>query len=334
MLAALLVAVLIFILAFLKWYVTAMPGRSFTGELPPLDRNEHELRDRLKRHVEILAGDIGERNVSNPGKLDEAARYIEQTLNALGYSVDSQEYQVSGATVRNLGAELPGLTQPDEIVLVGGHYDSVVGCPGANDNATGVAAVLELARYFAGREVDRTVRLVAFVNEEPPFCFTWMMGSRVYAKRSRTRGENVVAMLSLETIGFYSDAAGSQRYPFPFGFFYPKTGNFIAFVGNLSSRSLVRRSVTSFRRHARFPSEGTAAPGYLPGIFWSDHWSFWREGYRALMVTDTAPFRYPYYHTADDTPDKVDFEMTARVVSGLANVVEDLTRGRNPAWRS
>ena len=152
------------------------------------------------------------------------------------------------------------------------------------------------------------------------------MGSLVYALACRQRRENVVAMISLETIGYFDDAKGSQSYPPPFSLFYPSTGNFIAFVGNYSSRRLVRRSVASFRRHTEFPSEGAALPSFIPGVGWSDQWAFWQAGYPALMVTDTAPFRYPDYHRPSDTPDKIDHERMARVVDGLEAVVRELVR--------
>ena len=211
-----------------------------------------------------------------------------------------------------------------QIVVVGGHYDSVAGCPGANDNGTGVAATLALAQAFASRKLSRTLRFVAFVNEEPPYFQTEQMGSLVYARACRARGEKIVAMLSLETIGYYRDEPGSQQYPFPIGFLYPKTGNFIAFVGNTASRRLVKKVTASFRRQVQFPAESGAFPSALPGIGWSDHWAFWQMGYPALMVTDTAPFRYPYYHTPHDTPDKVDYEPFTRTTAGLALVVEEL----------
>ena len=302
-----------------------MPGRSHQGPLPPLTAAEGELRDRLRGHVERLAGEIGERNVWRYAALTEAALYLEGVLGETGFPVTRQNFEVEGRRVSNLEVEKPGASHPGEkIVVVGGHYDSVLGCPGANDNGTGVAAVLEIARLLAATELDRTVRFVAFVNEEPPFFQTPAMGSVRYARRARERGEDIVAMLSLETIGYYTDAPGSQRYPFPFSLFYPRVGNFIGIVGDLGSRSLVRRVVGSFRRHAAFPSEGLAAPGWIPGVGWSDQWSFWQEGYRAVMVTDTAPFRYAAYHTAGDTLEKIDYESTARVVAGLARVVEDL----------
>jgi hypothetical protein len=305
-------------------HTVAMPGASYSGVLPALTEREREVRDRVERHVWRLGDEIGERNLWRRSALDEAERHVTDMLQACGYHVDPHEYEAKGVPVRNLVAEIHGTQRPDEIVLVGAHYDSVLGCPGANDNATGVAALLEIARLLADQRPDRTVRFVAFVNEEPPFSFSREMGSRAYSRRARQRNDNIVAMLSLETIGCYFDKPGSQKYPFPLGFFYPRTGNFIGFVGNMSSRRLVHTCVAAFRRTTDFPSEGAAAPGYLPGIFWSDHWSFWREGYEALMVTDTAPFRYPFYHTPQDTPEKVDYDRTARVVVGLAAVVRDL----------
>ena len=250
--------------------------------------------------------------------------YIEATWQAQGYQVARQSVVAEGKTVYNLEIEFSGGPRRDEIVVVGGHYDSVLGSPGANDNATGTAAVLELARLLAGQQLARTVRFVAFVNEEAPFFQTDAMGSWVYARRSRARGEQIVAMLSIETIGFYSDVVGSQHYPLPFGLFYPHTGNFIGFVGNIASRALVRRSIAAFRQHTPFPSEGVAAPGWMTGIGWSDHWAFWQEGYPGVMVTDTALFRYAPYHTREDTPDQINYERMARVVAGLARVVTAL----------
>jgi len=308
-------------------FMTGMPAGSHSGPLPPLTPEEIALRARLEQHVEALAGDIGERHLWRHDALESAARYIEEAWAGLGYRVASQPYVSHGKPVRNLEVELPGSGEPPEIVLVGAHYDTVAGSPGANDNASGVAAMIEIARLLAGSKTRRAVRFVAFVNEEPPLFYSPEMGSRVYARRSSERGERIVAMLSLETIGFYTSAPGSQRYPNPlYGLFYPDRGDFVAFVGNLASRSLVRTAVESFRRHTAFPSEGVAAPGWWGGVHWSDHSSFWREGYPAFMVTDTALFRYPHYHRAGDTPDRLDYESLARVTAGLARVVAELAR--------
>jgi Zn-dependent M28 family amino/carboxypeptidase len=306
------------------YYVTGMSGGSYSGARPPLTEDEAEIRDRLRDHLEVLAGDIGERNTLNYKQLQESANYIENTLEGFGYEVSSQEFTADGKSVRNIEVEITGASLPQEIVVIGAHYDSARGTPGADDNGTGTVAVLELARLLKGRSMTRTVRLVLFPNEELPFFGTEYMGSLVYARRSQERGEKVVGMLSLEMLGYYSDEDGSQNYPSPFSYFYPSTGNFVAFVGNLSSRPLVRKCVGSFRRHTKFPSEGAAAPGRITGVGWSDHWAFWEQGYQAVMVTDTAFFRNMYYHTPEDTPDKIDYEGMARVVSGLRHVVADL----------
>ena len=316
---------LIFLLGGTIFYMTDMPGDSHSGVLPHLSADEILLQNLLKQHVTVLAGSIGKRNIWHYDALEKAAIYIEETLSELDYLVAMQPYTARGKAVRNLETDIIGTLGPDKIVLIGAHYDSIKGSPGANDNASGVAALLEIARQMAGMKLNHTVRFVFFVNEEPPFFYSEEMGSLIYARRARERGDNIIAMLSLETIGYYADAKGSQHYPLPlYSLFYPDIGNYIAFIGNLSSRTLVQQSLDSFRQHTVFPSEGIAAPGWLAGIHWSDHWSFWQEGYPALMVTDTAPFRYPYYHTGADTPDKIDYPRLARVVAGLVRVTVDL----------
>ncbi len=307
-----------------SFYVTSMPGRTYSGPLRPLTDFDVEVRDRLKKHVSVLAERIGERNIKHYDSLKGSLEYIENALHVEGFQIAEQEYSVGGKPVKNIEAEIPGTQTPEEIIVVGAHYDSINGSPGANDNASGVAALLELARDLKAQGHARTIRFVAFVNEEPPYFQTGDMGSRVYAHRSRERGENILAMISVETIGYYSDAEGSQVYPFPFRLFYPSIGNFIGFVGNTSSRTLTRRAVRVFREERAFPSEGVAAPGWLTGIGWSDQWSFWQEAYPAIMITDTAVFRYPHYHRRADTPDKIDFDRMTRVVSGINRVVRDL----------
>lgn len=301
-----------------------MPSDNFQGILPPLTEQQRKLEAELRTYVQNLAGTIGERNLSRLKQLVAAADYIRATLGGLGYRVRTHLYQVSGNPCENLDVEIIGKDRSDQIVVVGAHYDTVQGSPGANDNATGVAAILALARTFAKIKPSRTVRFVAFTNEEPPLFQSRHMGSRIYARQSRERGEKIVLMLSLETIGYYSDEPGSQSYPFPFSFFYPSTANFIAFVSNMENAPWVKQLLTVFRRHAQFPSEGGALWEWIPGVAWSDHWSFWKEGYPAVMITDTAPNRYPYYHTSADTPDKVDFARMARVVSGLQQVLADV----------
>jgi Zn-dependent M28 family amino/carboxypeptidase len=301
-----------------------MPGQSHQGPLPPLTAEQQRLERELHSHIQMLAGQIGERNVFHHDRLVMAADYIRTTLAGAGHKVRRQPYEVAGKICENIEAEVRGRERPDDIIVIGAHYDSVQGSPGANDNASGVAATLALARAFAETTPARTLRFVLFANEEPPLFQTEQMGSRVYAKRSRDRGEKIVLMLSLETIGYYSDEPGSQHLLFPLNLIYPSTGNFIAFVSNVENGPLVQQLVGSFRQQAQFPSEGAALWDMIPGVGWSDHWAFWEEGFPAAMVTDTAPFRYPAYHSHADRPELVQYERMARVVSALQAVIAEM----------
>jgi Zn-dependent M28 family amino/carboxypeptidase len=275
----------------------------------------------LKAHVQTLAGEIGERNVFRPRALRRAEEYIERAWRAQGYEVVRQEYMLGGEKWANLEVTRRGRSRPAAFLLLGAHYDSIIGCPGANDNATGVAALLEIARSFTTIEPAASVRFVAFVNEEPPLFKTAQMGSRVYAQMARARGDDIRAMVSLETIGYYSDTPGSQQFPFPswlYDLAFPATGNFIIFASNWGSRAVMRRAVDLFRAQSDFPVESISTFEIVPGVDWSDHDSFWRAGYPAFMVTDTALYRYPHYHEPTDTPDKVNYGALARVTQGLA----------------
>jgi Zn-dependent M28 family amino/carboxypeptidase len=287
--------------------MTAMPGRSHAGPLPPLTGEGRALSLRLRLHVAALAA--GERNTD----LETPAKYIEKAFAAQGLQFSVHEFLSGGRKVRNIETG-------SGAVVVGAHYDTVPGSPGADDNASGVAVLLELAA------MKLPVRFVAFANEEMPYFSSGEMGSWAWAKRARERGERIGAMFSLEMLGYYRDAPGSQRYPPPLGMLYPDRADFVAFVGDLGSRSLVRKTIALFREHAAFPSEGVAAPSFIPGVTWSDHWSFRRHGYPAIMVTDTAFNRYPHYHLPSDTPDKLDYERMARVTLGLAEVLKELAR--------
>ncbi|MEE8104012.1 MAG: M28 family peptidase [Planctomycetota bacterium] len=315
----------VLLLAWARQTMLAMPGKRAKGPLPAVTDAEGRLAAELRADVTRLAGDIGDRNIYKPEALARAAVWIEGELRRSGYKPARQSFDAEGLEVCNVEVELPGGDLATEILVVGAHYDSVPGCPAANDNGSGVAATLALARAMRAEKPRRTIRFVLFVNEEPPFFQTQFMGSRVYAKRCKERGENIIGMISLETIGYYSDEDESQMYPFGgLRWVYGKRGDFIAFVGNLKWRGFVQRTIAHFREVSQFPSEGAALPAFLQGVGWSDHWSFWQEGYPALMVTDTAPFRYPHYHRATDTPDKLDYEKMARVVAGLEEAVRRL----------
>jgi hypothetical protein len=307
------------------WLMIRMPGASFRGTLPTLSDEQAELATALKRDLTVLAHDIGERNVSHRyEQLVEAVEFIERVLQASGYQPRRQEIRVDGKVVFNVDVERTGLQLPSEVVVVGAHYDTVPGSPGANDNGSAVVATLALAKLFAQQSLARTIRFAFFVNEEAPYYMTDAMGSLRYAQECRAREDNVVGMISLETIGSYSSEPMSQRYPIELlKRFYPTTGNFVAIVGNLRSRQWVRQVTGGFRRTS-FPSEGLAAPRWLKDIFRSDHAAFWHCGYPGLMITDTANFRYPHYHRPEDTVDKIDFDSLARVVTGVQASLDEI----------
>jgi hypothetical protein len=289
-----------------------------------------ELAARLRGHVKAIAS--SEHNTGTPLELERAAVYIETALTRAGYQPTRQEYMAGGQRVRNIEVAVGNVAQgkrPDRIFIVGAHYDSVPGAPGANDNGSGTAAVLELARLLKTMQpsAGTEVRFVLFVNEEPPWFMGEEMGSMVHAAEMKRQGQNVKAALVLETMGYYTDTPNSQKLPPGLEGRYPSTGNFIAFVGTLESSHLVREALAAFRAASDFPAEGLAAPAHTTGVTLSDHTSYNRHGYPALMITDTAFMRYPYYHTAQDTPDKLDYESMARVVTGLAKTIAALAGG-------
>jgi Zn-dependent M28 family amino/carboxypeptidase len=309
-------------------YVTSMPGEPYSGPLPPLTDSRRDLADRLRRRVKHLADDVGPRTVMGRYEaLLSAERYLADSLAAMGYEPKRQAFEVAGKEVANIEAVLPGRGRGT--IVLGAHYDTVSHTRGADDNASAVAVLLELAGIAQNNgPFAKSIRFVGFVNEEPPFFQTRDMGSRRYASDLRRRGVGLDAVIVLESLGYFDDTPGSQRYPAPLSLVYPDTGDFIAFVGNLGSLGLTRKLTRLFREKAAFPSQGGALPGWLPGIGWSDHWSFWKEGYDAVMVTDTALFRNPNYHMMTDVPETLDYERMAVLAVGLAEVLESLAENK------
>jgi len=291
---------------------------------------EPVLAARLRTHVVAIASE--QHNTATPRALERAAVHIEQTLEAEGYRVRRQAYRAGGQKVRNIEVSVANVApgaRPERIFIVGAHYDSAPGAPGANDNGSGAAAVLELARLLKGMRPSQgtEVQFVFFVNEEPPWFMGEEMGSMQHAHRLHADGHKVEGALILETIGYYSQARRSQKLPPGLEQHYPDTGNFIAFVGTTASSRLVQEALSAFQAASDFPAHGLAAPAYVQGVTLSDHASYNRFGYPAIMITDTAFMRYPYYHTAQDTPDKLDYDSMARVVTGLARTITALAAG-------
>ena len=319
---------LLAMLAAVLLYGIPMPGASLAGPTPPLSDVERQAAQDLQRYVTKLAVDLGERRATQGDTLQRAELFLQSELAPLtalpGVKLQRELLRDAPGNPANLVLDLPG-QRSGPLVLVGAHYDSALGgTPAANDNGSGTAAALWLARHLAGAPHALPIRVVLFANEEMPYFATDAMGSLQHARGCKQRGEQLRAMFALETMGYYSDAPGSQKYPPPLSSLYPDRGNFVGFVGDLGSRSLVRDSIRSFRAHATIASEGAALPAALPGIGWSDHWAFWQVGYSALMVTDTALYRDPNYHQLSDTPDQLDFERLARVVVGLRATLLEL----------
>jgi hypothetical protein len=307
-----------------------MPGSSYHGKAIPLTAEENVIAEDLQKEIQILSSDIGERNTRKYEKLNETCRHIEASFRAAGYNPRQQRYTLDNYVFANVEAEMLGSKRPKDIIIVGAHYDSVLGCPGANDNGSGTATVLELSKLMAHCKPECTVRFVLFTNEEPPFFGGTEMGSYQYVQEIKKRNEKVIAMLDMETLGYYTEAPHSQTYPSNFTPFYPDQGNFVTFVGNRHSRPLTEACIRTFRDTTKFPSEGVAAPEWVNGVDWADHKWFWHEGIPAVMITDTAVYRYPHYHTKQDTVDKLNYPAFAKVVAGLHGVVEQLANKWKP----
>jgi len=290
--------------------------RLWGGSFQAPAQENMESAEILKSHVRRLSDEIGERSIFKYEKLDEAATYITRALESFGYKVEFQHYTPLNTSVKNIIATKIGTVRPQEVIIVGAHYDTCFN-PGADDNASAVAGLLELARFLNEVDTERTIKFIAFVNEEPPFFQTEDMGSRVYVREAKDKGEDIKAVIILEMIGYYSDRLNSQRYPLLFGLFYPNRANFICVAGNYTSRWLVKECVSGFKGHTKFPIESFVGPSFITGIDFSDHWSFWKDGYPAVMITDTAFYRNPHYHSNTDIWEKLDYESMAEVIKGL-----------------
>jgi Zn-dependent M28 family amino/carboxypeptidase len=288
-----------------------------------------QLAEKLFQHVDRLAGLIGPRHLGKPSAWTATVRLIENEFSQAGYVVEHHTYEVQGKAVANLIAEIPGSKRRDNIIVVGAHYDTVATTPGADDNASAVAVLLEVARALQGSTPSCTIRFVAFPCEEPPYFHTQEMGSQAYARKCRSQGERILGMLCLEMLGYYTDEPQSQRLPpgIPklLKWCFPHRGNFLAAVGNLASWRLLWNFRIGFKRCSRFPLFSIALPEWINAIRLSDNSSFWDQGYPALMLTDTSFLRNPNYHFLTDTPETLDYERMAEVTRGIEAAVRYLS---------
>ncbi|MEX0326495.1 MAG: M28 family peptidase [Puniceicoccaceae bacterium] len=334
---------------FLVLQVVGMPGKSFQGPAPEPDPGLLEAAGRLRLDVEALAYD---RSIYDPSGLAEASRWVEEAFRRLGFNPSRQDYildaeairrsidahssvgvrygryEIENQKVTNFWVRIPGSADPDALLVVGAHYDTVAGSPGAYDNAAGIACLLEIGRNLLEAGPEVSVLLVAFTCEEHPASMAGFTGSDFFADllladlagngRSPPFG-----MISFDTLGNFSDEPGSQLHPFPLQFYFPDAGNFVAFVGDYPSRAFITQMIGRFREIATIPSEGLSIPTEIVGdVMRSDHSAFAERGIQGLMVTDTANFRVPNpYHTAEDTPEKIDYLVLARLTRGLSHAI-------------
>lgn len=278
-----------------------------------------DIEQNLISTVNYLSNDIGERSYLDVSKLNRTAAYIEGKFRSYGCNVKKQSFTYKSNTYHNIICEAKGTNAANNgMLIIGAHYDTVTGTPGADDNASGVAGLLELARLTASKPFQKTVRFVAFSLEEPPVFMTKHMGSYIYAKSLKQEGIDVYGMVALEMLGYYNDRKDSQFFPLPFfRWFYPDRGNFIAFVGNISSSRFTKKIKGYFMAESSLPVESLNSVSIIPGVNFSDHLNFWEFGYPAFMITDTAFYRNPNYHAPGDLASTLDYKRMAELIAGL-----------------
>lgn len=330
----------LFIVLYGPFHLMMNPGRLFStlkALAPdfPISKKEalSPLALRLNDHVSMLAGEIGERNVFSVASLNRAADYIENQLKSYGYEPNIQEYKLEGefsppnrkTALRNIEAAAGKKSNADDgVYVVGAHYDTAPGTPGADDNASAVAVLLELARLLKNEGPAQEIRLVAFSSEEPPSFGSADMGSYRYVEKLKEEKVKVKGMICLEMAGYYNPKPGSQFYPPFLHLFFPDQGDFIALVGNFKSRKFLKHFEKIWRSHSDFPLVSAALPSMVPGVGLSDHVNFWNAGIPALMLTDTAFFRNPFYHSSDDTPEKLDYEKMSRLTETILLLLQSI----------
>jgi hypothetical protein len=285
-----------------------------------MDPNRNEIRANLTAHVKYLSQDLGDRSIYRPEMLKAAENYVFENFARLGYAPWRQTFICERQEVSNV---IAGDQSPQGYYILGAHFDTVYGTPGADDNASGVAVLLEVARLAKTLALPQPWTFIGFTTEEPPIFFTPYMGSSVYARKAKKNKEKILGMLCLEMVGYYRQEPDSQSLPLSLKLMgYPTTGNFIGLVSDWRSKPLMQRLDRAIKQGCRLPTATLAVPlgGYLlPEVRLSDHANFWDEGYRAIMLTDTSFFRNPHYHGAGDVLETLDLEAMTELTLGLAN---------------
>jgi Zn-dependent M28 family amino/carboxypeptidase len=324
-----LLLILVVLGIFAYWYLIDCEGE-WQGET--LEKQEkidlNLIGSELQSDIAYLQN-LGPRNsesLINYQQLRKCEEWIVEKWKSQGYLPTRHSAAVEGKEYYNIVIEIPGTVTPSEIVIISAQYDTLPDSPGANNNGSGVATLFQLSKLIRNFRPRRTVRLIEFVNEEDPFWGTDKMGSYIYAKNCYNRNEDIKVMLSLDAIGIYKNSSGTQNLPFPFSLFYPDRGNFLAFIGNISSRPYVKAVTAGFKKGSSFPIAAGVAPEWVDGVTWSDHYSFWKFGYPAVQITDTGGFRSASHTTKDDTMEKISFNALSRVVVGMYSALIDLAQ--------
>ena len=308
------------------WAILRMPGSSYDAPLPPLSSAEERLKKDLQYDVNVLASRIGERNLRRYAQLQETAEFITYELQSAGYQVIRQPFTVKGKRCENIIAEIRGVSREDEVVIIGAHYDTAIGSPGADDNSSGVAVALSLARFYAQQRMTRTLRLVFLSVSNSRSVAAASAGSAVYARHLADSDDEVILMLNLASLGYFTSDEKTQHLPVPLNFFYPKRGNFIAFAGQSEVSDALKDVLGAFRSRAHFPSQGILFPDTTHLENWRVVRPFWKRRLPAVIVTDTGIYRNPHLHKAGDRAETLDYSALARVTANLQLLVNDLVR--------
>jgi len=275
----------------------------------------------LKKHVIALADDIGQRHVNTPHALHKAANYISREWETMGYQVEPQSFGAMGIKCLNLQVERKGSDEDAGIIVVASNYDTVKNCPGANDNASGMAALLEISRIFCQLEPKQTVRFVALSNERAPFLGTERMGSWIYAHHAQQDFADIKQVIILDSLGYYNPAPDSQLHPPMLGMFYGKRATFLAMVSDLLNAPAMFRFNRFFNKASNFPTRKVLAPGILKHDKWTDHSAFGVHGFRSFVITDTSYHRYPFHNSERDHAERLDFQSLSNITAGLAKAL-------------
>ena len=313
-------------IVFIVWIAVAQPSRH--RGVPSSAAVE---QDSLRKHVEALAVQFYPRDWQHRDNLDASANYIAEHLKQAGAVVDLQPFTVGGQVYRNVHGRFACGDTPR--IIVGAHYDACGEQPGADDNASAIAVLIELAFLLGAMDSPPPVDLVAYTLEEPPFFGTEQMGSAIHAKSLSDHAGSIRGVIVLEMVGYFNDKWGSQSYPAPLLYLmYPSRGNFIGVVSRWDQGEWVKTVKVAMKGRTDLPVYSIRAPVALPGVDFSDHRNYWPHGIPALMVTDTAFYRNKAYHTAEDTPDRLDYRRMAQVTVAVFAAVNSISRAEASQW--